>query len=381
MTSEKNATKEPMFSEMTRAQRATLLGIITPILTVIFVLKTMSVTQYEPANRPWYAWPDLFLSDIAWGIGVSTSALALVGHRRIGLKALPFIQLAFISWMFFELVGYKFYFTTGSTLDWQLIVLYVRYIEQLWGMVSIFNETFSKSLIFGLLGLLAMLPWVMHWRMPADPKDKDFISPKKLAIVGITGVVLSPVFPLVATEQRLGRNTIVELGVSAVEHFRQKANSRQHLQLSRSDRKLTPRADTPPKNVVVIVMESTGAHVTGPYNPKAEKFTPTLTELAKESLVMENALTIVPHTSKALFSIHCGTLPNPTAALTEAGSNGILAPCLPELLGTQGYETAFFQGATMFFEDRYSLLENFGYDYMYGREELNADNTPFEKLK
>lgn len=149
--------------------------------------------------------------------------------------------------------------------------------------------------------------------------------------------------------------------------------------------RLQETARTERRNVVFVELESTRARSVTPYEditPSDEdgegpKITPFMDELAKESLLVERAYTTTPHTSMSLTSIQCGIYPDPATEVTAAEPGGIPARCLPELLGEQGYNSAWFQSATEEFEDRPQLVENFGYDDFYGLEDM--DREGFER--
>jgi len=130
----------------------------------------------------------------------------------------------------------------------------------------------------------------------------------------------------------------------------------------------TPQAKK--RNVVLIHLESTRAQSVTPYNEDL-KTTPFLNELAKESLLAERAYTTVPHTSKAVTSVNCGIFPHLVPETTEANPNGLPVPCLPSLLGQQGYNTAFFQSSTEDFENFKGLVKNFGYEEYYPLESMD----------
>ena len=119
-----------------------------------------------------------------------------------------------------------------------------------------------------------------------------------------------------------------------------------------------------PRNVVLITMESLRSEATSLGNPDRDT-TPFLADLAKRSLVAENAYTVVPHTSKALTASNCGYVPPLDTKLTESEPAGLPSTCLPGLLREHGYRTAFFQSAVGEFERRPDLIRNLGYDEFF----------------
>lgn len=138
---------------------------------------------------------------------------------------------------------------------------------------------------------------------------------------------------------------------------------------------LTPTSDTDQRNVVIMMLESQRATEVLPET--SQPVTPVLDSLRETSLVAEQAYSILPHTSKAITSVHCGSEPPFDNENTEADDNGLAAKCLPELLSEQGYETAFFQSATQHFERRSNLVDNLGFEYFKSVDMM--DNTGFSK--
>lgn len=63
------------------------------------------------------------------------------------------------------------------------------------------------------------------------------------------------------------------------------------------------------RNVVLVHLESTRARSVTPYNEEIET-TPFLDELAQKSLLVEQAYTTVPRTSKAIIAVNYGIQPH-----------------------------------------------------------------------
>ncbi len=139
---------------------------------------------------------------------------------------------------------------------------------------------------------------------------------------------------------------------------------------------LVKREDKPKRNVLVVMMESTRARSTTPYNPTLET-TPFLSKLSKQGITVDNAYTVVPHTSKALVSTLCGIYPKMVTRIEEAGPEGLPARCLGTLMGELGYATGFIQAATFHFERRDQLVKNLGFTDFFPKESL--DSTGFDE--
>ncbi len=131
------------------------------------------------------------------------------------------------------------------------------------------------------------------------------------------------------------------------------------------------RPPTQPYNVVLVVLESVGSHRTSVYKPELPT-TPALAELAAKGLVAEHMYAVVPHTSKALVTTLCGDWPNLTGDAREAKPGGLPPTCLPRLLRSVGYRTAYFQTAREDFEDRVDLVHQMGFEEFRSRDTLSG---------
>ncbi len=115
--------------------------------------------------------------------------------------------------------------------------------------------------------------------------------------------------------------------------------------------RLLPTAATERRNVVVIVLESTRSAATTPYNDDLPT-TPFMSELAKHSLLVDQAYAIVPHSHNALTATTCGVDPplDPWGTRSLARPGTVPATCLPHLLQAQGYNTVYFMSQGKRFE-------------------------------
>lgn len=373
---QQHAREDILFASLNAAQRAVFLGFMTPLFILALVLKSLRVGDHQYVERAWYVWPDLMASDVFFFGALSACCLAVLGFKRTSKVLILPVQLIYLGWFFFEFVAHRFYFTTGSILDWSLVQIYIKYIRQLWGMANILNTPTQKTVATLILAIMMSIPWLILWRQ--KPSNATKISQKKLLIIAAISTLLAGLFPLFSSETRLGRNAIVELAYSGAFQNNamdtHSAKVRQPRTLKRTD------AQKKPRSIILIILESTSTYATSTYNPKLKDLTPTLDHIAQNGTLFEHNMAIVPHTSKALFNVICGTYAAPIAPMVEAGREGTYLPCLPEMLHEQGYDTAFFQGATMLFENRHTLLNNMGYNYMFGGDDIENANTKDEPI-
>lgn len=115
------------------------------------------------------------------------------------------------------------------------------------------------------------------------------------------------------------------------------------------------------RNVVWIVLESTGASYLKPYGAVDDPM-PNLTRLARGGLVFDHAYAVYPESIKGLFSLICSAAP---AAYTDAGQYAAgRRPCqdLPGRLSAAGYQTALFHSGRFVYLGMQAVIEDRGYD-------------------
>ncbi len=124
-------------------------------------------------------------------------------------------------------------------------------------------------------------------------------------------------------------------------------------------------------NIVIIGFEGLNWLNSDVYRPGLGT-TPFLARLAKDSMVVDYEYTVMPHTTKALVSILCGIYPYVAIKPIETEDGVLPKRCLPHILHSQGYVSAFFESA-LNFERRKELTQNMGFDVYMDLESMPAD--------
>lgn len=135
-------------------------------------------------------------------------------------------------------------------------------------------------------------------------------------------------------------------------------------------------APTVRHNVLFIVLESIRHDVVGAYQQDSaarKSVTPFIDTLARQGWKVDRGYTTIPHTSKALVGIYCGTFPRFSPLISESEPGGLPFNCLPKLLASTGYSTAHFQTAPAEFEDRTGLLNNLGFSTQVTQSNFPGD--------
>lgn len=360
--------KTPRFSVF---ERVYLLGIWTPLTILTVLLKILRV-RYRDEIYSWAHAIDLCRSDLF--LTLSLGLLGFIFLKSFQRQTLPFIALQIFAAAFLtiELIAHQFYMSTGTVLDYYLIRLAIHEFSETWWIIQSEASVETLSAIALFSTSLAILPWL--WIKRKIPADSTRPHPSKTRTIFYLSAALLLLFgatrpPLLEHHVAFARAASIHTFWSAtyptndIEGNDTQRPSLMNIQLQAKTQQRTP------KNIALIILESTRASSTSVYND-ALQTTPFLQQLAARSLVAEHAYAIVPHTSKALVAMLCGIEPDLNMTAIEALPGGIPTRCLADLLARQGYQTAFFQSATEFFENRRQLVENMGYHFFQPVDEM-----------
>lgn len=126
------------------------------------------------------------------------------------------------------------------------------------------------------------------------------------------------------------------------------------------------------RNVVWIVLESTGARYLKPYGNTRDT-APTVTGLASNGLLFEGAYTMYPESIKGLWAAICSYGIAPHTAAEQYAK----APCtsLAEVLRGQGYRTAMFHSGRFAYLGMDSVVENRGFELLEDAATIPAKNV------
>jgi arylsulfatase A-like enzyme len=132
----------------------------------------------------------------------------------------------------------------------------------------------------------------------------------------------------------------------------------------------TLRAGARP-NVVLIVLESTRRDETSLPGASSRAKTPNLAALAARGTDVRSARSVLPHTSKSVWSMLCARLPLMQTQIYELSAT-IDVQCLPHVLSAAGWHTGFFQSSFGTFEDRPRLVNQLGFDEFFAAEQIKG---------
>jgi lipoteichoic acid synthase len=373
--------KPSLWTVWSRASLAWVFGLCLPLVALAVHFKLIRIAQRRIEVGPAEI-VDLFVSDVSTLLAWTFVSLGLVAwaERRsmrvlvhVGLQAFGVLYAAVL------LGAHGYFMSTGSSLDFPMLSFSLAHFEETSKVIGS-AKSVGRVVAFGaaVVGVI-VLPWL--FASFAKKQRVPRLSNRWLALLhtwSFAGLFLAVAIGA-RSEQGLDLTRDPFLNIALTMNVTADAEDREVVlrakQRPTGAKAVAPGATTQKKNVVVILLESTGAWATSLYEgPHAT--TPFLAELGAKSVVLERMYAVEPHTSKALSTTLCGIEPRPGFGITESVPGGILGKCLPDLLKTQGYRTAYFQGATREFEARPQLVRNLGFDHF-----VSGDQLPKEGLK
>jgi lipoteichoic acid synthase len=237
-------------------------------------------------------------------------------------------------------------------------------------------------LFFSALFYTALGPWLVMlavewWRaLPSYRRtEASILSPLGLFLLalGFSSLSIAVGPSPAAADTSFARDPLSDIVLSGTEATtevdNQDANPADEYPPAHATLVQTPQTEK--RNVVLIHLESTRAQSVTPYN-ESLKTTPFLDELAKSSLLAEQAHVVVPRSSKATVAVNCGIEPALYPG-PEFGPEGIPAQCLAHLLKDQGYRTVFFTSVTNHVDNYWDVVKNLGYEEYYPSESTNTE--------
>ncbi len=366
-----------------------LLSLLVPFLLYDLVLKGVLVFS-QPEDPGFWGGLGLMRSDLLFNLGYALLWIGLFAIARRNASRWIVLGIFHLSTLLVALIttsAYQYFKVTGSTLDFDYIYLWLYSPEGTGGAIA-------SELTTGILVVLAAIlvytifgPWLVtrlfcRWRgwqgIGARTAGVSWLRVVGvgLAVYALFSFSLLPGGGSTGASKSFSRDAFINVIMTAAEVA-------EGQNLSDISPQPTPEASLEParsgekRNVVMIFLESTRTGATTPYNDDL-KTTPFLDQLAEESLLVEKAYTVVPHTHNALAATNCGIAP----PLDPWGTKVLAyyeppSVCLPELLSEQGYNTAYFMSQESTYEKSPQILENLGYEEFHSVETM--DKEGFEK--
>jgi len=208
------------------------------------------------------------------------------------------------------------------------------------------------------------------------------LQPRRAAAALYALGVTSLLGPLALSSARtLGvhHNAVVALVTSAVPAGAPPAAPERDLDLpadgpSLDLRELSGRARG--MNIVVVVLESTGARYLPAWRPPDDRETrdpmPNLGRLIRHGTLFDRIWTAYPESIKGLFAALCSQYPRPETAAAEHAAERYRARCLPAILVAQGYATGLFHSGWFAYLGMKDIVRDRGLDVALDAEQIGG---------
>jgi len=367
---------------LTRGDWIYLASLLVPVFLYNITLKVVRiVTRPDPPGPIGFL--DQIRSDLLFNLGFAALWVGIFAAVRVGLPRrviMLLFHLTVVVVVVLTTSAHFFYESTGSTLDLSFVIVSLSSIGELQGVIGSETTLLHWALISVVLFYVLAGPVILTrllagtWRPSGKDTPRTARAPLAVGAAALLLFCLSVVPSVTNAGNAFARDPLANMVVNEIATTEVEATVPP--KSLPTDTSLSPTPQAEKRNVALIFLESTRARSTTAYNEDIDT-TPFLEELSEESLMAERAHAVVPHTSKALLATICGVNPPLDTKKTESEPGVVPARCLPELLGEQGYDSAFFQSATRTFERRPQLVDNFGYGFFRAIEGM--DRTGYQR--
>ncbi len=317
---------------------------------------------------PLATWRELLvaeLGEVSFWVGtlaVATILLRLTPARLHGAVRVAFHAFCSIV-MVFSLVELVYLHVTGGRIDVELIVFGFSHAREV--LPVVLSEVKPWQGVAVLVGIVAGFAPMFVRFAPARTWSSRF------GLLLAVPVLLTELGgrPVAAKALRILQPSLAEgLYYDALDSLEDRTIPPSPAELEPVRVSRAPEAPRPP-NVVLVFLESVGAHNTSLFDAPLDT-TPNLVRLANEGVWVRDQTTVVPHTSKSITASLCGQVPWLKTEIEEARLGSLPGRCLPALLSDLGYRTAFFQTADESFERRAELTHFMGFGFFRARDSL-----------
>lgn len=119
-------------------------------------------------------------------------------------------------------------------------------------------------------------------------------------------------------------------------------------------------------NLIIILLESFRADLSGSYDPNKNKNTPWFDRIANQNILARTHYSNTTHTVSAEMNIWCGIFDKINyKKIAYLDDEEYLFKCLPEILAAKGYHSFYFHGNKGDFYNRNMFIPKVGFDSAY----------------
>ncbi|MCF8296423.1 MAG: sulfatase-like hydrolase/transferase [Saprospiraceae bacterium] len=131
--------------------------------------------------------------------------------------------------------------------------------------------------------------------------------------------------------------------------------------------------NTPKPNIVMILLESWSAEVTGVYG-NTDKVTPEFDKLSKEGYLFSNYYSTGFRTEQGFAALISGFPSQPTTTIIREFGKFDKLPSIARSLDSNGYHSSYYYGGDLYFANTESYMESAGFDKLIGQDDFEYKN-------
>jgi len=350
----------------------------TPVLELFTVWTESGVVQlYGMALGIWRelittAWITLAFAAILWAVPARANAWAV----RV-LQALVFLLCALVgATLVYDIV-------IGQPASVQILGFAIAEARDMVRLVR--SEVTPLRVVMLGGGMLIAVGWFWRRRRLHAPRTKERTQPFSWGAAATVLLALAVLLPvpsapalaydrpaqgiLLALAKTAITSPVTDVQTRALDAFVQNGGPRWQA----AGLNLRPRPGTPPRNVVLVMMESVRAASTTMHDP-ALQTTPYLKSLADQGLMVADMSAVIPRTTSAWIAILTGQYPlvdQGVGRWMKVNDNKPALASLPNLLDGVGYRSAFFTTTNLVYQSDQQVIEAMGFDTVKSEPDLS----------
>jgi len=298
---------------------------------------------------------------------------SLNGRLRRTIKFLLSITSTLL--MLLIVIDFIFYTAADAQGDWFLLKFLIINFSEVWALGGEeLNLAHILLLIFPVVLLIISfavprLPYIRVWLNSDKVKSANLklqVINWSVVLIFLIGIsqILTPGKKFAGNAiGKIGKGILSDIFFSSEDYHGIQDNDKDLFDSSQIE--LVKTDNTKLYNIVIILLESFRAKSTTPYNP-ALQTTPFLNKLSKNSILIEKMYSLNNYTTDGIITVLCGNYP-PDRKSTYIP---IFYVGLPDLLKPYGYVASYFTGQKLNYENNRKLLENIGFEDIYGQNNL-----------
>lgn len=351
-----------------------LAALLIPFAVLGVWLKVLRVRAFYPESGI-LDWAAQLSSEVAFGLAWALLWVVLVSHGPGWWRSISFYlaHIATLILAVYQAMNHEYFIRTGAPLGWEQMEYAWRGQDELSGLLASEVSDSTNALITWAVVSTTLLPTILGPALSRLMNMRPSRLFKRLTAVALAGLFLASTWSAPTASASFVLAGPVRLVVGPVREASAYPSQPEQPVVLDPNTHLVAREGEEQRNLVVIMLESQRDSSTLPAT-KAP-VTPVLDQLKHTSIAPERGYTVLPHTSKAITTTHCGIAPPADMTNSEAEPGGVPGKCLAALLREKGYATGFFQSATETFERRRDTVTNLGFESFVPLEAM--DTTGF----